>query len=72
MNDQNESNNQELIRQLQHGLDLAAKAANIELPVQNGQDLPTVQLDQPVSKIAHEIGTIPHSYSLVLVFTQAS
>ena len=58
MNDQNESNNQELIRKFRHEIDLLAKSANIELPEQNGQDLPTVQLDQPVSKIAHEIGTI--------------
>ncbi|MDB4785729.1 hypothetical protein OAG70_00465 [bacterium] len=58
MNDPNESNDQELIKQFQHGLDWAAKAANIKIPEQNGQDLPTVQLDQPVSKIAHEIGTI--------------
>jgi hypothetical protein len=57
MNDQNESNEQDLAGQIRDKAALVAKSANIELPEQS-REIPTVRVDQPVSHAASEFGII--------------
>ena len=57
MNDQNESNTQDLAGQIRDNAVLVAKSADIEPPEQS-REIPTVRVDQPVSHAAREFGMI--------------
>ncbi len=57
MNDQNESNAQDLAGQIRENAALVARSANIEPPEQS-REIPTVRVDQPVSHAAREFGMI--------------
>lgn len=57
MNDQNESNAQDLAGQIRDNAALVARSANIEPPEQS-REIPTVRVDQPVSHAAREFGMI--------------